>query len=149
MLCPVVPLQLSGKFKGDGEAMLSALIKACEVKPISPAANPAWAGRELVPWTDDSVQVERCLEFQPLEANSRWATARVVSNGEAADQRLCALCGSLADSVDQLIVRETQHDSWCVLGLLGWASLLARPSATFASHGTRGLAIHLVTHAFL
>lgn len=63
--------QFSGKFKGDGEAMLTALIKACEVKPISPAANPAWAGRELVPWTDDSAQVESCLEFQPLEANSR------------------------------------------------------------------------------
>jgi hypothetical protein len=63
--------QFSGKFKGDGEAMLTALIKACEVKPISPAANPAWAGRELVPWTDDSVQAEVCLEFQPLEASSR------------------------------------------------------------------------------
>jgi hypothetical protein len=82
MFCAIAALQFSGKFKGDGEAMLTALIKACEVKPISPAANPAWAGRELVPWTDDSVQAESCLEFQPLEASSRWAPARAVSNGE-------------------------------------------------------------------
>lgn len=82
MRCASIALQFSGKFKGDGEAMLSALIRACEVKPISPAANPAWAGRELVPWTDDSVQVEACLEFQPLETSSRWAPPRVVSNGE-------------------------------------------------------------------
>ncbi|WIA10249.1 hypothetical protein OEZ85_010449 [Tetradesmus obliquus] len=68
--------QFSGKFKGDGEAMLSALIRACEVKPISPAANPAWAGRELVPWTDDSVQVEACLEFQPLETSSRRSAGK-------------------------------------------------------------------------
>jgi hypothetical protein len=99
MLCSLVPPQFSGKFKGDGEAMLTALIRACEVKPISPAANPAWAGRELVPWTDDSAQVESCLEFQPLEANNRWATGREVSNAEVAAQRVCALSGSLAGSV--------------------------------------------------
>lgn len=56
-----------GKFRGDGEGLVDCLIKACEQGPVS-SLGLASCGRELVPWTDDSVS---SMSWEPLEGGGR------------------------------------------------------------------------------
>eukprot|EP00878_Enallax_costatus_P001980 GHUV01002144.1.p1 GENE.GHUV01002144.1~~GHUV01002144.1.p1 ORF type:complete len:178 (+),score=27.67 GHUV01002144.1:222-755(+) len=56
-----------GQFRGDGEGLVDCLIQACEQKPVSSTLSASF-GRDLVPWTDESVF---CVTFEALEGRGR------------------------------------------------------------------------------
>lgn len=87
MACMTVSYQSGriGQFKGDGAGLVDCLIKACEQRPVSSSVSSSF-GRELVPWSDDSVFG---VELAPLEDSGRR-----VGNAHSATTKAGARAGS-------------------------------------------------------
>lgn len=85
-------------FRGDAEHLVDELIAACQKKPVASTAYTGY-GRELVPWTDDSVVPAACSES--LDRQSRRTTGQERVRVPANPHKHARAAGRVADSPEQ------------------------------------------------